>query len=383
MDRRLPYDAANETTSLLYRIVWHLGSVVCLYPLSDHAVTTLMLPCQLRGSARAATPSASRSRRTLSIVANSRKRREAEEAAQQRTFRALDGAVRMLNGLLAATDMFGTVGSKPPALLESGAPAQLARAAGASKWVRFHCRAKTVRDVAQARAPGRLDAYLSLPAEQYSLLDPNWVTRLDDSTFRFSVPLGAVLEELMQGAAAAPAGLARMVPAITVRTRLDGAAQRVTLSGEEASLGTRELDEHFSLTFTTSMTWGGGPPLGWTPPPTRYVAVSGESALELVADENDVEATPPWELRCAVEVSGELLVPPPLAGLPRAVLGGAGSLLAKAVAQTLVPRFADMLAADYARWAAGSSREGAVGSFAQVAQAATTAEELKPSGALE
>ena len=191
---------------------------------------------------------------------------------------------------------------------------------------------------AQAPSARLLNEYLSLPAEEYNLLDPQWVSRLDDTTFRFSVPLGAILSELMQGAPA-PADLARLVPAITVRTSLDAAAARVTLRGSEASLGHAETDESFALSFETTMAWSGGPPPGW------------EHAPDAPAD-----VAPLWRLTCGTDVRGELAVPPPLSALPRPVLGTAGSLLAKAVAQAVLPRFAEMLAADYARWAVGSRR---------------------------
>jgi hypothetical protein len=198
------------------------------------------------------------------------------------------------------------------------------------------------------------------------------VSRIDAHAFRFSVPLGAVLEELMQGAAP-PGNLGRLVPAITVRTARDDAARCVTLSGSEATLGVPEEDELFSLLFTTTMAWSGGPPDGWVPPPAAAAAAAAGAAV-LAGGASDAagagaSAAPPlpplplWGLTCSVDVRGELSVPPPLAKLPRALLGGAGSLVAKAVAQAVLPRFAELLAADYARWASGERRDTAAGSL--------------------
>ena len=41
------------------------------------------------------------------------------------------------------------------------------------------------------------------------------------------------------------------------------------------------------------------------------------------------------------------------------------SVIAGAVTQALLPRFAEFLAADYARWASGEDRNAPVGSFAE------------------
>ena len=191
------------------------------------------------------------------------------------------------------------------------------------------------------------------------------MTRLDEHSFRFTLPLASALEELMMGAPA-PAALARLVPAITVRTSVDPAVQRVTLRGSEASLGNAESDATFALGFETRMTWSGGPP------------------ADLSYDAADVAAVAPeWGLACEVRVEGELTLPAPLSALPRPVLSAAGSLFAKAVAQAVLPRFAEALAADYSRWAVGKSRDAAAGSLLPLpAAAALPAPEEPASSAL-
>ncbi len=94
-----------------------------------------------------------------------RKQRAAEEAAQRRTFRALDGAMRIINQMLGMSgDMFGSFGGVD--LARAGAasaatPAALAaapRPAGRSKRVSFRARARSERDVTQARASPALVA---------------------------------------------------------------------------------------------------------------------------------------------------------------------------------------------------------------------------------
>jgi hypothetical protein len=269
--------------------------------------------------------------------------------------------------------MFGGVGSSRPALppgQEAAPPAD-----ADVKRVSFRARAKSKRQVAQARCayllrpvalPDALDRargslircatlpapqaaserlfcdYLALPAEEYSLLDPRWVSRIDDCTFRFTVPLGAVLSELSQSAPV-PGGLLKLEPAITVRTELERDVRRVTLRGSDATLGLAGsgLERGFSLGFTTTMTWSGGPAEGAAADP----------------------AAPPWGLACAVEVQGSLGLGPPLAKLPGPILGAFISLLGTAVAQAVLPRFAETLAEDYARWAVGKDRFSSSGAL--------------------
>ena len=183
--------------------------------------------------------------------------------------------------------------------------------------------------------------YLSLPAEEYSLLDPSWVSRLDDCTFRFTVPLGTVLAELSQGAPV-PGSLLKLEPAITVRTELDRAKRTVTLRGSDATLGLGEssFEENFTLSFQTTLTWSGGPDGG----------ASGAAA-------------PPWGLACAVDVQGSVGMVQPFAKLPGPLLGAFTSLISTAVAQAVLPRFAETLAEDYGRWALGKDRFSSSGAL--------------------
>jgi Protein of unknown function (DUF1997) len=200
-----------------------------------------------------------------------------------------------------------------------------------------------------------------------------WVKRLDSTSFRFSLPVGAMLEEMM--GVPAPEGLRNLLPAITVTTAVEAGGSSVLLQGTEASLGAslQEESDGFELTFSNRMSWSGGPGAddeeeeeGERPPgsPPRFSFSGNPGAnyngdiLELVA-ENEEEGLPTkhgWELRCAVEAQGQLAVPPPLASLPGPLLGGAGSLLARAVMQAMLPRFADLLVEDYGKWCRGQSR---------------------------
>jgi hypothetical protein len=82
----------------------------------------------------------------------------------------------------------------------------------------------------------------------------------------------------------------------------------------------------------------------------------------------------------AVEAKGALLVPPPLAALPGLLLGGCGSLLARAVVLALLPRFADLLIEDYHGWASGGGRREVEGALAVVLPAPVEAEASSEAG---
>ena len=197
--------------------------------------------------------------------------------------------------------------------------------------------------------------YLSLPAEEYSLLDPSWVARVDDCTFRFTVPLGTVLAELSQGAPV-PGGLLKLEPAITVRTELDRTKRTVVLRGSDATLGLggSGIEKDFTLSFQTTLTWSGGPDRG----------ASGDAA-------------PAWGLACAVDVQGSIGLGQPLAKLPGPLLGAFTSLMGTAVAQAVLPRFAETLAEDYGRWALGKDRFSSSGALLAAPQTEAVAVEVE------
>lgn len=83
----------------------------------------------------------------------------------------------------------------------------------------------------------RFDAYLCLPPEEYSLLDPKWIQREGPDLFRLSVPLGELLGEFMGtasrgssgsgGGGTAQRGMAAIVPSVYVRSTLDSQTQTV------------------------------------------------------------------------------------------------------------------------------------------------------------
>ncbi|KAF6254836.1 hypothetical protein COO60DRAFT_1642040 [Scenedesmus sp. NREL 46B-D3] len=74
-----------------------------------------------------------------------------------------------------------------------------------------------------------------------------------------------------------------------------------------------------------------------------------------------VELAPAWQrtssLACKVKLSMTLRMPHPLSIVPGPLLSTTAGLVAKLVMQALLPSFLELLATDYARWAAGSSTQ--------------------------
>ncbi|PRW58005.1 kinase [Chlorella sorokiniana] len=83
----------------------------------------------------------------------------------------------------------------------------------------------------------QLRDYLALPIEQYSLLDPKWISREEGSLFRFSVPLQDLVGVDLQ-------------PEIYFSVLAEPEEARVTLSGARAALGSPEIDAAFRLNVT-------------------------------------------------------------------------------------------------------------------------------------
>ena len=83
------------------------------------------------------------------------------------------------------------------------------------KWVKVSADASTRIDVATV-CDAPLDAYLRLPAEEYALLDPKFVSRTSPTTFTFAVPLKSTLPaETSEGPASV---LRELTPSIDFTT---------------------------------------------------------------------------------------------------------------------------------------------------------------------
>jgi len=91
--------------------------------------------------------------------------------------------------------------------------------------------------------PGRtLREYLALPLDQYSLLDPRWITRCPDAAdlFTLKVPLQDII------------GLP-LEPQIQVRVDIDTANNQVVFYADKFVLGDPRFDANFSVTMTSCL----------------------------------------------------------------------------------------------------------------------------------
>lgn len=178
------------------------------------------------------------------------------------------------------------------------------------KWVSFGAKCASERDVVDTDGSTSLMKYLALPPEQYSLLDTSLVERLRTSSteectaFLVTLPIGSLL------------GVPDVKAQFIVRASPMPDEQRVLLVAESA-LGEDEPFEASAQVDLRALSprWGGKP---------------GTSRLKANA-EADVKA----------------LVPPPLSSLPRVALKAFASLVANAIAQVLLPRFLELLEADF------------------------------------
>lgn len=315
-------------------------------------------------------------------------------------FASVEGAVRFLAQVLSAGDMFGTTsggsGFRDGLGVSDDVSAGASDADGAKvelrgwKWVKVSADASTRIDVATV-CDAPLDAYLRLPAEEYALLDPKFVSRTSPTTFTFAVPLKSTLPaETSEGPASV---LRELTPSIDFTTETDVARQTVTLVGAGASLGQADLDRRFELDLRVKLSWEGLVEDGGDGADGVRVGVvvssdeeDGDASDATVApragpfeeaefsdaeDERprhierdlDVPTASTWALGCDAKLRMRTQVPRPLSLAPSFMLSGALSMIASAVAQALMPRLAEFLVADYERWAKGEERTGAVGSF--------------------
>jgi hypothetical protein len=254
-----------------------------------------------------------------------------------------------------------------------------------------------------APLPGRsLAAYLALPVDQYSLLDPAWVTRVrveeeegeedgggeggrgggeasdptttaatsenvDDDTgaaFVVAIPLAGML-----GIPATPSMRVRVV-------RRE--AGLVAFSLDRAALGLPGADGAFSASAAATLRAdgvgsGGGLRRAWTDRlglgrrGRAHRAHHHRQAASAVEEEEEAgvvvgAAAPPApaSLAATVSFSARVRLPAAAAAVPLAVLRPAAKLIARAVLAAALPAFLSGIAADYATWAVGGRRGGVV-----------------------
>lgn len=241
-----------------------------------------------------------------------------------KTYESLERAVQTINKAIS----LGSLGSKKVSVVESGNTTASQRKR--SKLVAFTASLQSNRPVKESKNSSKsLQAYLSLPIEQYSVLDPRWITRGDDGKFHVQLPLFDIVG-------------VDLTPGVSVSVEVDAASQQVRFTADSFTLGDPKLDKEFTLSMLAIL-----------------------SSKSLVKQSNqDQSEVASSQLHCSVDVNMSLQVPHPLSIAPRPLLATTGGLVMHMALQQLLPSFLEMLVVDYTRWMEGTgSRDAPAGSL--------------------
>lgn len=217
----------------------------------------------------------------------------------------------------------------------------------------------TVRDAGGALS---LQSYMRLPVEQYYILDPSQIRFLESNVFQLAVPpinlLGTSLQPRLR---------------VAVATREDAVVLEATGCQLRGSGALGALDDKFSMTFTTTITWSNGE------------GAAGEAgdgdAEEGTADSSGAEGGGAWRslrgglqqwgigggggdsgdrgargsLTGSADIQVFCEVIPPFHLMPREALEVSCNAVLRGLVRSLLPMFMRQLAADYRRWASDES----------------------------
>ncbi len=267
----------------------------------------------------------------------------------------------------------------------------------------------------------RLEEYMALPFDQYSLLDQSFISRVEGNLFRFMVPANELV------------GL-QTVPIVDVRVDVDSrkrvlaitsiSSRFVSRATDGTILGTHAMDllTNNSLSFSTRIAWdphqrvggggeeggdeggGGGGGGGGNGPGANLARLrkrifrggsgggGGPQFKEEEGVEEDATTTSPEaegeasfedsfrtkappkassstnnrhrrKLSCRAHLEVGVVVPPPFSLLPGLVLRQGASLILSTLVGTLVNRFLELLIEDFHKWKEQASREASAGAL--------------------
>lgn len=185
-----------------------------------------------------------------------------------------------------------------------------------------------------------LDAYMRLPTEQYSELDPSMIHPLGNSAFLLKVPRVQLFDVWLE-------------PEVTVHVRQQEGPVGLVFEAGECRLRGSDLlqrlglDRRFALHFRTAVSWQPRPGNG---------GLTGGSSLAAAAS----ALLPPLggggsagqgQISAEAEVVVWSEVAGPFQAIPRPMLQATGDAVLAALTQALLPVFMRKLADDYQRWA--------------------------------
>ena len=186
-----------------------------------------------------------------------------------------------------------------------------------------------------------LPLYVALPLDQYSLLDPTWISRDPNQPdlFLLRIPLEPIIG-------------VNLTPRIKIKVISKPEDCQVDFVVTDFVLGEPSFDEAFQVTLKASLRsvnkrslsdlWSSAPFASTPPQPD---ALSSEMVQSKGA-----------ALAALVESRFECQVPSPLSAAPAPLLSATFSLLSSFTMQQLLPSFLKLLETDYSKWAQGASR---------------------------
>ena len=174
----------------------------------------------------------------------------------------------------------------------------------------LHANAQTRRSVSDAGGDACLHAYMTLPVEQYFVLDPGAVERLGPTSFRCRIPRLSFFSVWLEPEVDVEVSIS------SERVHMRSAATR--LRGSDFVERSR-LIEHMDMAWSTTLTWG-----------------------------PQLEGGAHMSVQTEVSVWCEVL--PPFNLMPRSLLSGACNAVLRRAVPALLVAFVRQLAADYDRW---------------------------------
>jgi len=202
---------------------------------------------------------------------------------------------------------------------------------------------KHVRIVRHGDKP--LPEYMALPLDQYAIYDPRLMRRVADAEGGGD---GSVFEVSLPTLRPPEGGLA---PRPRVRVQVTPSREQLQIKSLSATLFDGQLDDASVAALPGNMTAAklraleGG--IGSLAGLGFLTSLSWARARRT----RDGQAT---RLTCRTDVSLRLQLPSPFTRVPRAVVQGAIGVVMRWVAATVLPRFANLLEADYRRWCNGT-----------------------------
>ncbi|KAJ9529659.1 hypothetical protein QJQ45_014426 [Haematococcus lacustris] len=189
---------------------------------------------------------------------------------------------------------------------------------------RTHCVVKAKERSLCTGQDVSLGTYMTLPVEQYFVLDPKQIRHLDGNRFVLLVPRISIFNIWLE-------------PEVEVTVTTEKQPGRVVLQAEHCRMKGSEqverlqLNSRFCMRFVTQLTWSSG-------------------LQQEVQGQDGASAGPSGQIQGNSQLDVWCEVVPPFHHMPRSALVAACNTVLRALVGTLLPLFMRQLADDYVRW---------------------------------